>query len=153
MKKLLTTFIGFGLALGAVDLRAAVAPLGQKQLEEQSELIVTGKIVAAESRVQKSRIERAFGIHRDRVYTLTIKVADIAKGTKGSALKVGQKMQVFAWQPSARIPPLPGLQGHGSIPGKGDIVKMYLKWNKAKKLWEPLLPNGIEISKEAKRSS
>ena len=136
--------------MGAMELPAAKAPLGQKQLEAQAELIVTGKIVAVESRVQKSRVERSFGIHRDRVFTLTIKVALLSKGT---GLKVDQEIRVVAWQPSTRIPPRPGLQGHDSIPGKGDTVTMYLKWDKAKKVWEPLLPNGIEIKKEAKRSS
>ena len=136
--------------MGAMELPAAKAPLGQKQLEAQAELIVTGKVVAVESRVQKSRVERSFGIHRDRVFTLTIKVALLSKGT---GLKVDQEIRVVAWQPSTRIPPRPGLQGHDSIPGKGDTVTMYLKWDKAKKVWEPLLPNGIEIKKEAKRSS
>lgn len=136
--------------MGAMELPAAKAPLGQKQLEAQAELIVTGRVVVVESRVQKSRVERTFGIHRDKVFTLTIKVALISKGT---GVKVDQEIRVVAWQSSARIPPRPGLQGHDSIPGKGDTVTMYLKWDKAKKVWEPLLPNGIEIKKEAKRSS
>jgi len=150
MKKLLTAFIGFALALGSADIRAAQAPLTQKQLESQSELIVTGKVMAIASRVEKSRVERAFGIHRDRVFTLTIKVAFISKGT---GVKSDQEIRVVAWRPSVRIPPHPGLQGHDSIPGKGDIVTVYLKWNKAGKFWGPIHPNGIEIKKEAKRSS
>lgn len=150
MSKQLTAFILATLAFGVVDLQAAKAPLDQKQLEAQAELIVTGKVVAVESRVQKSRVERAFGIHRDRVYTLTVQVADIAKGTKGSGLKVGQKIQVVAWHPVMRVPPIPGLQGHGSIPGKDDTVTMYLKWTKAGGFWAPIHPNGIEITKKAK---
>ncbi len=146
MRKQVITFILAALAFGAVDLRAAVAPRSLKQLEKQSELIVTGKVVAVESRVQKSRVERAFGIHRDKVFTLTIKVAFISKGT---GAKSDEEIRVVAWQPVVRIPRLPGPQGHGPIPGKGDTVTMYLKWNKAEKLWEPLLPNGIEIKKEA----
>jgi len=129
-----------------MELPAALAPRSQKQLQAQSELIVTGKVVAVESRVQKSRVERAFGIHRDKVFTLTIKVELLSKGTR---VKADQKIRVVAWQPVVRIPRLPGPQGHGQIPGKGDAVTMYLKWNKAEKLWEPLLPNGIEIKKEA----
>ena len=142
--------IGCLFILGAMNLPAAKAPLGQKQLQAQAELIVTGRVIAVKSKVQKSRVERAFGIHRDKVFTLTIKVASISKGT---GVKVDQEIRVVAWQPSARIPPRPGLQGHDSIPGKGDTVTVYLKWNKAGKVWEPLLPNGIEIKKEAKRSS
>ena len=150
MQNRLTVFIGFAVALGSADVRAAQAPLTQKQLESQSELIVTGKVMAIASRIQKSRVERAFGIHRDRIYTLTIKVADIAKATKSSELKVGQKIQVLAWQPVVRIPRLPGPQGHGSIPGKGDTVTVYLKWTKAGGFWAPIHPNGIEITKKAK---
>ena len=132
--------------MGAMELPAALVPRSQKQLEAQSELIVAGEVVAVESRVQKSRVERAFGIHRDKVFTLTIKVALLSKG---SGVKVDQEIRVVAWQPSARIPPHPGLQGHDSIPGKGDTVTMYLKWDKARKVWEPLLPNGIKIKKKA----
>lgn len=150
MKKRLTAFIGFALALGSADVRAAQAPLTQKQLESQSELIVTGKVMAIASRVQKSQIERSFGIHRDRIYTLTIQVLGIAKG---SGVKVMQEIQVLAWRPVVRIPRLPGFQGHGPIPGKGDTVTVYLKWNKAGKFWAPIHPNGIEITKRGKRSS
>ena len=149
MKKLLTTFIGFALALGSVDVRAAQAPLTQKQLKSQSELIVAGKVVAIASRVKKSRVERAFGIHRDRVFTLTIKVASISKGT---GAKSDQEIRVVAWQPVVRIPRLPGSQGHGLIPGESDTVTVYLNWNKEGKFWEPIHPNGIEIHTDAKRS-
>jgi hypothetical protein len=142
--------IGGLLVMGAMELPAALAPRSQKQLQAQAELIVTGRVIAVKSRVQKSRVERAFGIHRDKVFTLTIKVALLSKGT---GVKADQEIRVVAWQPSVRIPPHPGLQGHDSIPGKGDIVTMYLKWNKAGKVWEPILPNGIEINTGAKRSS
>ncbi|MCP4849788.1 MAG: hypothetical protein GY899_17765, partial [Verrucomicrobiaceae bacterium] len=135
--KLPLAFLTGGLlVMGAMELPAALAPRSQKQLQAQSELIVTGKVVAVESRVQKSRVERAFGIHRDKVFTLTIKVAFISKGT---GAKSDEEIRVVAWQPVVRIPRLPGPQGHGPIPGKGDTVTMYLKWNKAEKLWEPLL--------------
>ncbi len=136
--------------MGAMELPAAKAPLGQKQLQAQAELIITGRVIAVKSKVQKSRVERAFGIHRDKVFTFTIKVALLSKGT---GVQADQEIRVVAWQPVLRIPRFPGLQGHGPIPGKGETVTMYLKWNKAEKLWEPLLPNGIEIKKEAKRSS
>ena len=140
------------LALGTVDLQAAKAPLSQKQLDEQSELIVTGRVGAIESKVQKSKIERALGIHRDRIYTIKLGLISLHKSPpleQGKGLK--ELLVVEAWRPVTRIPPLPGPQGHGSIPKKGDLVKMYLKWNKNKSLWEPLLPNGIKITKKAKK--
>ena len=138
--------------LGEIQLIAAIAPLSQKQLDEQSELIVTGRVVAIESKLQKSRIERALGIHRDRIYSIKFELVSLHKSPplgQGKGLK--ELLVVEAWRPVTRIPPLPGPQGHGSIPKKGDVVKMYLKWNKNKSLWEPLLPNGIKITKKAKK--
>ena len=136
--------------LGEIQLLAAIAPLSQKQLDEQSELIVTGRVGDIESKVQKSKIERALGIHRDRIYTIELGLISLHKSPpleQGKGLK--ELLVVEAWRPVTRIPPLPGLQGHESIPKKGDLVKMYLKWNKNGAHWEPLLPNGIEITKKA----
>ena len=107
---------------------------------------------AIESKVQKSKIERALGIHRDRIYTIELGLISLHKSPpleQGKGLK--ELLVVEAWRPVTRIPPLPGLQGHESIPKKGDLVKMYLKWNKNKALWEPLLPNGIQIKKAKKK--
>ena len=68
---------------------------------------------------------------------------------KGPSLKQGHEIIVQAWQPSTRIPPLPGLQGHQPIPAAGDTVKMYLLKPQQAKEYEPLLPNGINIQKKA----
>ena len=135
--------------LGEIHLIAAIAPLSQEQLDEKSELIVTGRVVAIESKVQKSKIERALGIHRDRVYSIKLEMVSLHKSPpleQGKGLK--ELLVVEAWRPVTRIPPLPGSQGHESIPKKGNEVKMYLKWNKNKALWEPLLPNGIKLVKK-----
>ena len=135
--------------LGEIHLIAAIAPLSQEQLDEQSELIVTGRVVAIESKVQKSKIERALGIHRDQIYSIKLEMVSLHKSPpleQGKGLK--ELLVVEAWRPVTRIPPLPGSQGHESIPNKGNEVKMYLKWNKNKALWEPLLPNGIKLVKK-----
>ena len=150
LKGLLTMLLCGAFFMGEIQLFAAIAPLSQKQLDEQSELIVTGRVVAVESKVQKSKIERTLGIHRDRIYNIKIKLINLHKIPpleQGKGLK--ELLVVEAWRPVTRIPPLPGLQGHESIPKKGDLVKMYLKWNKNGAHWEPLLPNGIEITKKA----
>ena len=65
--------------MGEIQLLAAIAPLSHKQLDEQSELIVTGRVVAVESKVQKSRIERAVGIHRDRIYGIKLELISLHK--------------------------------------------------------------------------
>ena len=69
-----------------------------------------------------------------------------------AGVKMGQEILIEAWQPSTRIPPVSGLQRHEPIPEKGDGVKMYLLKNKKAKTYEPLLPNGIEITKKAKKT-
>ena len=135
--------------LGIVDLQAAKVPMSQKELEKESNHIVSGKVISVTVKVQKSKIERALGLHRDKVYTIKLKVASVSKG---AGVKVAQEIVIEAWQPSTRIPPVPGLQGHEPIPEKGDTVKMYLLKNKNAKAYEPLLPNGIEITTKAKKT-
>ena len=149
LTKCTAVFICGAIVFGTVGLQAAKVPMSQKELEKESSHIVSGKVVFVNTKVQKSKVERAFGIHRDRVYTIKLKVASISKGTE---VKVGQEISIGAWQPSTRIPPLPGLQGHEPIPEKGDTVRMYLLKNKKSKAYEPLLPNGIEIIKRAKKT-
>ena len=135
--------------MGEIQLFAAIAPLSQKQLDEQSELIVSGRVVAVESKVQKSKIERTLGIHRDRIYSIKLELVNLHKIPPFEQdLGFKEFIVVEAWRPATRIPPLPGPQGHESIPKKGDEVKMYLKWNKATVLWQPLLPNGIKVVKK-----
>ena len=149
LKGLLTMLLCGSFFMGEIQLFAAIAPLSQKQLDEQSELIVSGRVVAVESKVQKSKIERTLGIHRDRIYSIKLELVNFHKIPPFEQdLRLKEFIVVEAWRPATRIPPLPGPQGHESIPGKGDEVKMYLKWNKATVLWQPLLPNGIKVVKK-----
>ena len=149
LKGLLTMLLCGAFFMGEILLFAAIAPLSQKQLDEQSELIVSGQVVAVESKVQKSKIERTLGIHRDRIYSIKLELVNLHKIPPFEQdLGFKEFIVVEAWRPATRIPPLPGPQGHESIPKKGDEVKMYLKWNKATVLWQPLLPNGIKVVKK-----
>ena len=149
LKGLLTMLLCGAFFMGEILLFAAIAPLSQKQLDEQSELIVSGQVVAVESKVQKSKIERGLGIHRDRIYSIKLELVNFHKIPPFEQdLRFKEFIVVEAWRPATRIPPLPGPQGHESIPKKGDEVKMYLKWNKATVLWQPLLPNGIKVVKK-----
>ena len=146
-KQILFALVALLLALPSAQ--AAKVPMSQEELEKESSHIVSGKVISVTAKVQKSKVERALGLHRDKVYTIKLKVASVSKGT---GVKVGQEILIGAWQPSTRIPPVPGLQGHEPIPKKGDTVKMYLLKNKKAKAYEPLLPNGIEITKKAKKT-
>ncbi len=135
-------------AIGVVCLHAAKVPMSPKELEKESSHIVSGKVISVTTMVQKSKIERSLGLHRDKVYTIKLKVESVSKG---AGVKMGQEILIEAWKPSTRIPPVPGLQGHEPVSGKGDMVKMYLLKNKKEKAYQPLLPNGIVIINKTKK--
>ena len=145
MKQMLLTIF---VTLAAIHLQAAIAPLSQDKLEKQSELIIVGKVIGLETKVQKSKIEQSFGIHRDRIYNLKIEIERIHKASSDQTNFNKKKLFIEAWKSIIRIPPLPGPQGHSNIPRIGDMVKLYLVRNNTKKMWEPILPNGIQIIKE-----
>lgn len=120
---------------------AAKAPMNPDDRAKEATNIVSGDVSKVTSKVQKSEVEKAMGFHRDRVFTITVKVREVSKG---AGIAVGQEIEVVAWKPEKRIPPLPGLQGHDAIPKKGDSATFYLKGGGGR-TFEPLLPNGIEI--------
>jgi hypothetical protein len=123
---------------------AAVAPRSPEELEREATLIVTGTVVEVTSKTGKSEIERAPGLHRDRVFLVRVKVISVAKG---SGVKTGDEIIISAWQPVCRIPALPGPQGYGFIPEPGGRIKAYLK-PKGEGMFQPILPNGWETAEE-----
>ena len=139
---LFATFLVGLLALSAVDAPAAVAPLPPEAMMEEATHVVEGKVIALSSKTQKSRVERDLLIARDRIFKITVKVTDLEKG-KG--LEQGNELTFEAWQPSIRFPAMPGPQGHQPVPAKGDLVKVYLLYNKKSKTYHPFMPNGISI--------
>ena len=74
--------------------------------------------------IKKSKIEKSFGIHRDKIFYITINVTEILKG-KGACRD--QKIDIRVWRPSLRISPITGHQEHYPIPVKGDRVRVYIK--------------------------
>lgn len=133
----------FLLTTGFVD--AAIAPRSPEELEKEATHIVSGVVVGVTSRIEKSTIEKAVGIYRDRIFTIRVRVTAISKG---EGMKVDDEIEVVAWQPSIRIPPLPGPQGHGPIPVRGDAIRVFLVARDGKS-FAPILPNGIVIEKAA----
>ena len=91
----------------------AIAPMSPKDLEKTSDLIITGKVIGVTSIIKKSKIEKSFGIHRDKIFYITINVTEILKGK--SACR-DQKIDIRVWRPSLRISRF-----------KGDRVRVYLK--------------------------
>ena len=91
------------------QLNAAMAPLSQKQLGEQSELIVSGWAGAIESEVRESKMERLLGIHRDRVYAIELGLLSLHKSPsleQGNEFK--ELLVVEVWRPSYLNSSLPG---------------------------------------------
>ncbi len=143
MKNTSIVLLAAALALVATVAQAAKAPVSPEGLVKGATNIVEGLVVDVTSKTQKSRYERALGIHRDRVYTITLRVDKVVKGT---GIEVGEKITIEAWQPSKRIPPMPGLQGHRPVPEKDDTVTVYIESKEGAK-YKPILPNGITIKK------
>ena len=115
--------------------------MSPKDLEKTSDLIITGKVIGVTSIIKKSKIEKSFGIHWDKIFYITINVTEILKGK--SACR-DQKIDIRVWRPSLRIPLITGPQGHYPIPVKGDRVRVYIKMESEKK-YSALLPNGFSI--------
>lgn len=106
------TFLGIFFAVSTLSSWADKAPLSPEKLQKEASHIVSGKILEVTAKVQKSNVEKGIGLHRDRVFTIKIRVRSISKG---AGVKAGDQIDVLAWQPSTRIPLHPGLQGHELI--------------------------------------
>ena len=141
------------LSVSIPDASGALPPKGEREMEADAVLVVSGKVTALSSKTQKARSEGSSGsdflIARDRIFQITLEVSSVSKG-KG--VKTGDEVKFQAWQPSTRFPPLPGPQGHQPVPGKGDLVKAYFLFNEKTKTYHPFMPNGIKILKKAKIS-
>ena len=130
-----------GLIVMEASSLAAVAPLSPENLRKEASHIITGRVLEVKSSIEKSKVERAFGLHRDRVFSITLHASEVSKG-KG--VKQGEKVVVTAWRPATRIPSMPGPQGHSPIPKKGQVVTVYVaSWKGAS--FAAIMPNGIRI--------
>ncbi len=118
-----------------------MAPLGPEELRKKASHIITGRVLEVKSRTRKSKVEKTIGIHRDRVFTIRLRVTGVAKG-KG--VKQGAEIVVTAWQVAVRIPPIPGPQGHSSVPAKGEVVTVHVASREGAS-FVPIMPNGIRI--------
>ena len=92
------------LTFAAFDASAAVAPHPPEEMMEEATHVVRGKVVALSSKTQKSK-RRGLLIARDRIFKITLKLTVVEKGKD---VKEGDELTFEAWQPSTRIPPMPG---------------------------------------------
>lgn len=141
-------FVGL-YGLTAFLASAAVAPRSFEEMMVEATHVVRGKVIALSSKTQKSKVERSLLIARDRIFMISLEVTTFEKGKD---VKEGDKLIFEAWQPSTRVPAMPGPQGHQPVPDKGDLVKVFLLFNKKSKTYHPIMPNGITILKKAKMS-
>jgi hypothetical protein len=147
-KPLFAAFLVGSFTLVAFDASAAVAPHPPEEMMEEATHVVRGEVVALTSKTQKSKFGNGLVIARDRIFKVTLKLTAVDKGKQ---IKEGDQLTFEAWQPSTRIPAMPGPQGHQPVPDKGDLVKTYLLYNQKTKTYHPFMPNGIEILKKAKK--
>jgi len=146
MKKILLSLY----FLTALTASAAVAPGSEESMTEGATHVIRGKVLALSSKTQKSKADRSL-FARDRIFKVTMSVNEVEKG---KAVKTGDELIFEAWQPSTRLPLLPGPQGHQPIPAKGDQIKVYLLYNAKSKTHQPYMPNGIQIiGKEKSKKS
>ena len=130
-----------GLIVLGASSSAAVAPLSPENLRTEATHIITGRVLEVKSRTRKSKVEKAIGIHRDRIFTIRLRVTGVAKG-KG--VRKGDEIVVTAWRPVLRIPPLPGPQGHSPVPKNGEVVTVHVASREGAS-FGPFMPNGIRI--------
>ncbi len=130
-----------GLMAMGTSSWAAVAPLSPEELRKEASHIITGRVLEMKSRTRKSKVEKTIGIHRDRVFTIRLRVTGVAKG-KG--VRKGDEIVVTAWRPALRIPPMPGPQGHFPVPAKGQVVTVHVASREGAS-FVPIMPNGIRI--------
>lgn len=129
------------LVIVSASAHAAVAPKSPEALKKHSTHIVTGEVTDVATAIRTSKVERAVGIHKDAIHTITL---DVTAVDKGDGVAVGDTITVELWKPSMRVPPLPGSQGHGPIPKKGDRVTFYIA-RIAGDVYKPIVPNGIAV--------
>ena len=132
--------------LAASTCWGAKAPISETDRKKESTHIVTGQIVAVSSNVEKSNFEKGDG-NKDQIFTIKVKVEATKKG---EGIRIGEEIDVVAWRAHTRIgSALIGWQGQEEIPKKGQTSTFYLKLNG--KIYEPLMPNGIEIQPHAQK--
>ena len=147
-KPLFAAFLVGLLPVVGFDASAAVAPHPPEEMMEEATHVVRGEVVALTSKTQKSKYGGPLVIARDRIFKITLNLIAVEKGDD---VQKGDQLTFEAWQPSTRIPAMPGPQGHQPVPDKGDLVKTYLLYNQKTKTYHPFMPNGIEILKKAKK--
>jgi hypothetical protein len=127
------------LALGWAASRAPaeVPRASPEELQKHAEVIVTGKVQAVHASDYRSPNDR------DYVDTVFLVALSVEKVEKGEGIKAGDPLFVRSWKLKKRPKDWVGPSGHGTAPGPGAQVRVFLQ-GKKDGWYVPLLPNGIE---------
>ena len=133
-----TAMVLVGGLLAGGESFAEIAPRDPAQLNEQSQAIVTGKVVNIQTQTQRSEIEKGFGSY-DWAITVSLEVQACEKGD----IPVGETLQVQCWRMKCRKSMVESFSpsGHDPIPPVGDVCQVYLARDGDG--WEVVLPNGF----------
>jgi hypothetical protein len=127
------------LALGwaASQARAEVPMVSPEELQKNADVIVTGKVQAVHALEWRSPSDRDY---LDIVFLVALSVEKVEKG---EGIKAGDPLFVRSWMLKKRPKDWVGPSGHGTAPGPGAQVRVFLQ-GKKDGWYVPLLPNGIE---------
>jgi|GEM_PF-1020057 len=128
------------LAVFARPALAELPPLSQAALEQQSSLIVTGKVVQVFTAQQQKQSPEFV----DTLYAIELDVTDVAKG---EGVKPGQHLFVRTWKSSRRPFGWAGPGGQSVIPKPGQTVTVYAADKDG--VSEILIPNGLKVQQAA----
>lgn len=118
---------------------SAVPAYSLEELEKYAIHIIEGKVVS---------IASSGGLLKRKVYQIEV---EISKVTKGTGIKIKDKIKVLTWNNAIFNLHIAKPQGHGRPPKKGDQIIVYIN-NKDKNGFNAIMPNGIFSLKEHSNS-
>ena len=128
------------LVVGLTSIEAAIAPHTPEELKKKAKNILVGKALKVTSKIREYRTSSG-ELYRDKVFTTTIQVEKVSKGT---GIKAGELVTVETWTPHYRPKLIAGWQGLAELPKKGEKFRLYLERKKGK-VFIPVFPNGMSL--------
>jgi hypothetical protein len=137
-------FMGFGMTwvcVLAATLHAERAPLPPARLVEESDLVLTGQILAHKIGTESSHVQSGFGNY-DWAIDLTLKIQSVEKGEKGRFdQSVTLIVRCFRMKTRKSIGEFESVSGNHPIPDVGAGVRAHLY--RQGELWRVVFPNGL----------
>ena len=122
----------------AATLRAERAPLRPATLAQESDLVLTGQILAHEIGTERSHVETGFGNY-DWAIDLTLRIKSIEKGNFDQSDTI--VVRCFRVKTRKSITETFSVSGNHPIPAVGAEVRAHLY--RRGELWRVVFPNGL----------